>query len=78
MINRPDLREEDFHQFFERYPQFILNDEYKAAHSKIVLERDTDGPLIPDFVLEPANRTGAQRYSRIEDTRNKGFCTKNE
>lgn len=73
MINRPDLREEDFHQFFERYPQFILNDEYKAAHSKIVLERDTDGPLIPDFVLEPANRTGLSDILELKTPETKVF-----
>jgi CspA family cold shock protein len=53
LINDPHVREADLHDFFERHPDFILNDDYRAAHSKVVLESD-EGPLIPDFLLEPA------------------------
>lgn len=53
MVNDPGSSEQDFHDFFEVHPDFILNDEYKQAHSKIVLEREEGGALIPDFVLQP-------------------------
>lgn len=53
LINQKNVREQALHDFFERYPEFILSDEYKAAHSKIALELDTNDLLIPDFVLEP-------------------------
>jgi cold shock CspA family protein len=53
LINDPNVREGDLHDFFERHPDFILTEDYSAAHSKVVLESD-DGPLIPDFLLEPA------------------------
>lgn len=32
------------------------NDDHKDAHPHIVLSRDNDGELIPDFVLEPAQQ----------------------
>lgn len=53
LINDPHVREQDLHDFFEQNPDFILTDDYQRAHSKIVLESDSDDTLIPDFVLEP-------------------------
>lgn len=53
LINDKNSKEKDFQNFFERYPDFITNDEYKQAHSHIVLTNDNDDSLIPDFVLEP-------------------------
>ncbi|HEX2093878.1 MAG TPA: Shedu anti-phage system protein SduA domain-containing protein, partial [Longimicrobiaceae bacterium] len=53
LVNDPRTKEQDVHEFFERHPDFILNDDYKQAHSKVVLERVDGGPLIPDFFLEP-------------------------
>lgn len=58
LMNSRAVKEQDFHAFFERHPDFILNDEYKSAHSKVVLERDDRETLIPDFVLEPYNQQG--------------------
>lgn len=55
LINSPAVKELDFQRFFERRPDFILNDDYKKAHGHIVLAREDGGSLIPDFVLEPAN-----------------------
>ncbi len=52
LINDRQVRESDLHDFFERHPNFILTDDYREAHSKVVLESD-EGPLIPDFLLEP-------------------------
>ena len=52
LINDPHVREDDLHDFFQRNPDFILTDDYRAAHSKVVLESD-DGTLVPDFLLEP-------------------------
>ena len=53
LINKSSVRESELQDFFERYPEFILNDEYKAAHPHLVLDNDKHGGLIPDFVLEP-------------------------
>jgi len=55
MLNDEASKENDYQQFFEEYPEFILDENYKTAHAQILLERKTDGPLIPDFLLEPAN-----------------------
>jgi len=52
----PNARESDFQEFFEAHPDFILNDEYKRAHPHIVLMRDDEKALIPDFVLEPIDQ----------------------
>src|ERR1044072_509445 len=57
MINDSSATEQDFHDFFERYPDSILHEDYKQAHSKILLERKEGGPLIPDFVLEPFSKS---------------------
>lgn len=56
LVNDPEAKENDFQDFFERNPGFILNDEYKCAHSHIVLSRDEGDSLIPDFVLEPVDQ----------------------
>lgn len=53
LINYKGAKEADFQDFFERFPDFILNDDYKNAHPRIMLEREDEGPLIPDFLLEP-------------------------
>jgi cold shock CspA family protein len=53
LVNSPTAKESDFQRFFERHPEFILNEDFKKAHAHVVLERDDEGSLIPDFVLEP-------------------------
>jgi hypothetical protein len=60
LINFRRATEADFQRFFERSPSFILTDEHKRAHPHIVLQSDSRSgrKLIPDFVLEPADRNG--------------------
>lgn len=53
LINSKLAIEDDFQKFFERNPNFILNDDYKQAHPHIVLAKEGRDKLIPDFVLEP-------------------------
>ena len=55
LINGNAVREAALQDFFVRNPDFIIGDEYKAAHSQVVLSPfDGDQPeLIPDFFLEP-------------------------
>jgi hypothetical protein len=55
LINEKNVREEDLQEFFEKNQEFILNDQYKKAHSKVVLQKDKQGTLVPDFILEPYN-----------------------
>jgi hypothetical protein len=57
LINNAQVKESDLQTFFERNPQFILGEQYSAAHSRIVLQRDAAEPLKPDFVLEPADQS---------------------
>lgn len=56
LINNRATRELELQDFFVRYPDFILNDDYKAAHSQLILTDDDGSKLIPDFVLEPVSR----------------------
>lgn len=58
LINSSLASESDYQKFFERNPDFILNENYKKAHPHIILEQDDNRKLIPDFVLEPV-RQGA-------------------
>lgn len=39
-------------RFLREHPQFVVNDEYRAAHSQIMLRHNT-GDLTPNFVLQP-------------------------
>lgn len=56
LINDPNSKEKDFQDFFDRHQDFILNDDYKKAHSHVMLTKADGETLIPDFVLEPVNQ----------------------
>lgn len=56
LINGSNAKEQDFQDFFERNPDFILNDDYKRAYPQIVLTKDDGETLVPDFVLEPLDQ----------------------
>ncbi len=53
LVNYPDTKEADLQDFFERHPDFIKGEEHREAHPHLALNRDDDGDMIPDFVLEP-------------------------
>jgi len=53
LINSPRVIEEDIHRFLNRNPSFLLGHDYRHLHSKVLLEREDAGPLIPDFILQP-------------------------
>ncbi len=55
LLKSPRISEEKFQAFFERHPIFLTGFSYKSIRSKVVLEREKDDPLIPDFFLEPAS-----------------------
>ena len=57
LINSSSTKESDLQVFFERNPDLVKNDDYKQAHPHVVLTRDDQGPLIPDFVLEPLDQS---------------------
>jgi Domain of unknown function (DUF4263) len=54
LINDPAVRERDLQEFFERHPHLLAGASYDKVIAHPVLARDQDGPLIPDFMLEPA------------------------
>ena len=53
LINDPDTRERHLQTFLEEHPNFLRGLNYQDIYPQIVLERDDDGPLMPDFILEP-------------------------
>ena len=55
LMNDRNVSEQDFQEFFERHPDFILNDEYRSAHPHLTLSSE-EGNLVPDFVLEPIDQ----------------------
>jgi len=57
LMNEPKAKENDFQNFFQRNPDFILNDDYKVAHPHLVLSQDEKASLIPDFILEPIDQS---------------------
>lgn len=58
LINNPKSKESEFQEFFERYPNFILPEEYKVAHAHVTLAKENEAALIPDFMLEPTDQSG--------------------
>jgi CspA family cold shock protein len=77
LINSPATKEHDLQVFFERNPEFILSDDYKAARSQVVLEQEgSDGPLIPDFLLEPMEQSGLCDVLEIKQPQAKLFVIK--
>ena len=54
LINDPAVRESDLQEFFERHPHLLAGTSYDRVVAHPVLARDQDGPLVPDFMLEPA------------------------
>lgn len=57
LINDANCKEASIQDFFERYPEFILDERYKKAHPHVTLAQDDEGPLIPDFMLEPLDQS---------------------
>lgn len=53
LINDPAVRESDLQEFFERHPHLLAGTSYDRVVAHPVLARDQDGPLVPDFMLEP-------------------------
>src|SRR5262249_18970007 len=53
LINCSRTSERQLQKFFEAHPKFLLGQEYESIHPQILLEREHDGPLIPDFLLKP-------------------------
>ena len=51
LINKPDVKEREIQNFFEIYPQFILDELHVEAFPQVVLFQDTAGILKPDFVV---------------------------
>lgn len=53
LINSPRTNERDIQKFLEAHPKFLLGQKYQTIHSQVVLDRETQGSLIPDFLLQP-------------------------
>jgi len=77
LINRAGVTEQQLQEFLERNPEFILNDEYRAARSQVVLEQEPPaGPLVPDFLLEPVEQHGLCDLLEIKRPQAKLFTLK--
>lgn len=53
LINSKNVKERHIQRFLEDHPNFLRGLNYQNVYPQIVLERDGDGSLIPDFILEP-------------------------
>jgi cold shock CspA family protein len=58
LVNTRGVSENALQTFLASHPHFLTGDDYASASSHIVLEREHDGPLIPDFVLKPHDPEG--------------------
>jgi deoxycytidine triphosphate deaminase len=55
MIREPSLSESDFQRFFERNDWLLCSSDYTEVRPQIVLEREGEPSLIPDFFLKPVS-----------------------
>lgn len=76
LINYSNTKEKDLQDFFIRNQDFIINDEYKAAHPHIVLDHKENEYLIPDFILEPIQRNGLADLLELKLPKSKIFILK--
>jgi hypothetical protein len=76
LINNPKTREQSLQEFFERNPEFILNEDYKSAHSKVVLANEQGDKLIPDFLLEPTDQGSLCDLLELKTPSQKVFALK--
>ncbi len=53
LVNDATIKEHAIQKFLEEHPNFIRGLNYNNIYPQIVLERENDGSLIPDFILEP-------------------------
>lgn len=53
LLNSSRSTERDIQRFLEAHPTFLTGTDYSGLFPQVVLERDDDGPLIPDFLLRP-------------------------
>jgi len=53
LLNDPSTKEKHFQDFFERNPRLLLGLDYRKLIPHPVLLREQEGPLIPDFFLQP-------------------------
>lgn len=56
IINSPVSTEHDIQKFLENHPKFLLGHEYQKLYPQVVLEREEQGTLIPDFLVQPVNK----------------------
>jgi hypothetical protein len=54
LINDPDVNEAALQRFFTEHPHLLARGDYDRVLPHPVLRRSDDGPLVPDFMLEPA------------------------
>lgn len=54
LVNDPAVRERDLQEFFEQHPALLAGVDYERVVAHPVLSREGTGPLVPDFMLEPA------------------------
>lgn len=52
LINNPKVNELKLQAFFEAHPNFLLGTQSKSLRSQVILTREDQGPLIPDFMIE--------------------------
>jgi thioredoxin len=53
LLNSSYATKDDVRSFLEDHPDLILGHSYKTAHAQVLLRREGDRPLRPDFMLEP-------------------------
>jgi glycine cleavage system H protein len=65
LINDPRVTELAIQRFLELHPAFLLGNEYSELHSQVVLQREGQGSLRPDFLLRPL--AGVSQEAQIVD-----------
>lgn len=68
MLNNPSLQEQDFQDFFEQFPEFLLGDQHDSYWAEPRLHSEASGKRIrPDFVLQPSgDRSDPWNWSIVD------------
>ncbi len=53
LLNDANCKEQHIQKFLEEHPDFLRGLNYRNVYPQLILERDNDSDLIPDFILEP-------------------------
>ncbi len=76
LVNRPDLKEKELQEFFEEYPDLIMEDDYSEIIPQATIVSEEGIKWKADFVLKPKNQTNFCKILELKLPKEKTFNKK--